>query len=73
MKKIQSKRQISPHRLPGLLSCLDVTECLPFLREHEATARIWGEPSEVPFVMRDHELAAGILNEALWVGKGVLK
>ena len=48
---------------------LDVTECLPFLREHEATARIWVEPSEVPFVMNDHGLAVEILKEALLVGK----
>lgn len=44
---------------------LDVTECLPFLREYEAAARIWVEPSEVPFVMNDHELAVDIVREAL--------
>lgn len=27
---------------------MDVTECFPFLREHESLARIWVEPAEVP-------------------------
>ncbi len=44
---------------------LVVTECMPFLREYEATTRIWVEPSEVPFVMNDHGLAVEILQEAL--------
>jgi 8-oxo-dGTP diphosphatase len=48
---------------------LNVTECLPFLREHEATARIWVEPSEVPYVMNDHGLAIEILREALLIGE----
>ena len=51
---------------------LDVTECLPFLREYEATARIWVEPSEVPFVMNDHGLATEILREALVMGEPIL-
>ncbi len=46
---------------------LDVTDCLPFLREYEATTRIWVEPDEVPFVMNDHALAVEILREALLV------
>lgn len=44
---------------------MDVTECLPFLREHESYARIWVEPSEVPFVINDHELSKLILDDAL--------
>ncbi len=44
---------------------MDVTESLPFLREHESITRIWVEPSEIPFVMNDHELSKVILNEAL--------
>lgn len=44
---------------------MDVTECLPFLREHESSARIWVEPSEVPFVINDHELSKLILDDAL--------
>ncbi|WP_059173326.1 NUDIX domain-containing protein [Bacillus sp. FJAT-27445] len=43
----------------------DVVECLPFLREHESTTRIWVEPSEVPFVLNDHELSKLILQDAL--------
>ncbi|TDL74297.1 NUDIX domain-containing protein [Rhodococcus qingshengii] len=46
---------------------MDVTECCPFLREHESLARIWVEPSEVPYVMVDHELSIVILNEALTI------
>lgn len=44
---------------------MDVIECLPFLREHESSARIWVEPSEVPFVINDHELSKLILDHAL--------
>ena len=44
---------------------MDVTECYPFLREHESLARIWVEPLEVPYVIEDHELSTVILNEAL--------
>ncbi|WP_053367845.1 NUDIX hydrolase [Bacillus sp. FJAT-27245] len=44
---------------------MDVVECLPFLREHESTTRIWVEPSEVPFVTNDHELSTLILQDAL--------
>ncbi|WP_313893667.1 NUDIX domain-containing protein [Psychrobacillus sp.] len=46
---------------------MDVTECLPFLRGHESISRIWVEPSEVPFVINDHELSKIILEEALMV------
>lgn len=44
---------------------MDITACLPFSREHETLCRIWVEPSEVPYVMNDHELALLILEEAL--------
>ncbi|MCH7321547.1 NUDIX domain-containing protein [Solibacillus sp. MA9] len=44
---------------------MDVNECLPFLREHESTSRIWVQPSEVPFIINDHELAKLILDDAL--------
>ncbi|WP_016995624.1 NUDIX hydrolase [Lysinibacillus boronitolerans] len=44
---------------------MDVTECLPFLREHESSDRIWVEPSEIPFVINDHKLLKLILDDAL--------
>ncbi|TLS36047.1 NUDIX hydrolase [Pseudalkalibacillus caeni] len=44
---------------------MDVTECRPFLREYEASTRIWVEPKEIPYVMDDHELALSVLKEAL--------
>ncbi|CAM5214772.1 hypothetical protein UACE39S_05086 [Ureibacillus acetophenoni] len=44
---------------------MDVTECLPFLSENESSSRIWLDPSEVPFIINDHELAKLILSEAL--------
>ncbi|MGE7624899.1 NUDIX hydrolase [Viridibacillus sp. NPDC096237] len=44
---------------------MDVKECYPFLRENEGTARIWVEPTEVPFIIEDHELATIILDDAL--------
>lgn len=44
---------------------MDVTECLPFLREHESSARIWVEPSEILFVINDHKLSKLILDDAL--------
>ena len=44
---------------------MDVIECLPFLRERESSSRIWVEPSEVPFVINDHELSKLILDDAL--------
>lgn len=44
---------------------MDVTECLPFLREHETLTRIWVEPEEVPYVMEDHKIALLVLKEAL--------
>ncbi|ANS74199.1 DNA mismatch repair protein MutT [Paenibacillus yonginensis] len=43
---------------------MDVTERLPFGREHESVTRIWVEPAEMPFVIMDHELAMIALNEA---------
>ncbi|MEX3623183.1 NUDIX domain-containing protein [Viridibacillus arvi] len=44
---------------------MDVKECFPFLRENEGIARIWVEPSEIPFIIDDHELATIILDEAI--------
>ncbi|WP_409271685.1 NUDIX domain-containing protein [Neobacillus sp. SCS-31] len=44
---------------------MDIVECLPFLREQESLFRIWVEPSEVPFVLNDHELSKIILHDAL--------
>jgi len=43
----------------------DVTECLPYLREHECTSRIWVEPGLAAYVMEDHNLAYLIVEEAL--------
>ena len=43
---------------------LDIEDCFPFLRENEATTRIWVEPEEVPYVIDDHELIITILREA---------
>ncbi|MBK3495064.1 NUDIX domain-containing protein [Viridibacillus sp. YIM B01967] len=42
---------------------MDVKACYPYLRENEAITRIWVEPSEVPLVIDDHELATLILRE----------
>lgn len=44
---------------------MDITECLPFLRENESLTRIWVEPTEVPFIIDDHELSTLIMGEAL--------
>ncbi|MBE4909058.1 NUDIX domain-containing protein [Bacillus luteolus] len=44
---------------------MDITECLPFKRENEATSRIWVEPEELPYVIDDHELSTLILKEAM--------
>lgn len=44
---------------------MDITQCLPFLREHETLSRVWVEPEEVPYVMEDHEIALLVLQEAL--------
>jgi 8-oxo-dGTP diphosphatase len=44
---------------------MNITTCLPFSRENETLSRIWVEPSEIPFVMNDHELSLLILEEAL--------
>ncbi|MEK5522975.1 NUDIX domain-containing protein [Heyndrickxia sporothermodurans] len=46
---------------------MDITECLPFLRQHESVTRIWVEPDQVPYIMEDHELALQILSDALKV------
>ena len=44
---------------------MDITECLPFMRQNETLSRIWVEPEEVPYVMDDHEIALLVLKEAL--------
>lgn len=44
---------------------LDITECLPFLRENESQARIWVEPSEISYVINDHELSHDIIEAAI--------
>lgn len=44
---------------------MNIKECLPFSRENETLTRIWVEPSEVRFVINDHELSLSILEEAL--------
>ncbi|MGM0846759.1 MAG: NUDIX domain-containing protein [Bacillota bacterium] len=44
---------------------MDIEEVLPFLRNNESTCRIWVEPSQIPYVMNDHELAAAALEEAV--------
>lgn len=46
---------------------LEVTECLPFLREHESKARIWVEPSEISYVINDHDLINDIIEAALTI------
>lgn len=48
---------------------MDIEKCMPFLREHETTTRIWVEPEEVPYVMDDHELSLQVLNAALQLQK----
>ncbi|MGE7919789.1 NUDIX hydrolase [Viridibacillus sp. NPDC093762] len=47
---------------------MDVKACYPFLRENEGIARIWVEPSEIPYIIDDHELAPIILNGAIQFG-----
>ncbi|RIW32721.1 NUDIX domain-containing protein [Bacillus salacetis] len=44
---------------------MDIEEMLPFQRNNESSCRIWAEPSEVPYVINDHELALEALNEAV--------
>lgn len=39
-------------------------ECLPFLREFEAKARIWVEPTEIEHVVEDHALIFDVINAA---------
>ncbi|WP_276609499.1 NUDIX domain-containing protein [Chengkuizengella sediminis] len=48
-----------------LFYSMNITECLPFNRENESISRIWVEPSEVPYVINDHNLVHLILNVAL--------
>ena len=43
---------------------MDITECLPFLREYESNARIWVERSEISYVINDHELIFDIIDDA---------
>ncbi|MFE8702935.1 NUDIX domain-containing protein [Cytobacillus sp. FJAT-54145] len=50
---------------------MDIEECLPFLREHEAISRIWVEPEEIPYVMNDHKLSLLILQDALIVSNPI--
>ncbi|WP_102691326.1 NUDIX domain-containing protein [Rummeliibacillus pycnus] len=44
---------------------MDINTCDSFLRENESVARIWVEPSEIPYVIDDHEISLIILEEAL--------
>jgi 8-oxo-dGTP diphosphatase len=44
---------------------MDIEEVLPFIRNEESSCLVWAEPSEVPFVIDDHELALEALKEAL--------
>lgn len=44
---------------------MDVKRCDPFLRENESLARIWVEPSEIPYVIEDHDIVLTILKKAL--------
>ncbi|TCZ79486.1 NUDIX domain-containing protein [Paenibacillus albiflavus] len=46
---------------------MEITECLPYARENEATARVWVEASEFPYVINDHALMNLILKEALTI------
>ncbi|WP_421382797.1 NUDIX domain-containing protein [Bacillus salacetis] len=46
---------------------MDIKEVLPFLRNNESACRIWAEPSEIPYVINDHEFALEALNEAVKV------
>lgn len=39
-------------------------ECLPFLREFEATARIWVEPTEATYVSDEHALFSEVISTA---------
>ncbi|WP_042475249.1 NUDIX hydrolase [Bacillus ndiopicus] len=43
---------------------MDIHECLPFAREYESKTRIWVEPSEIIYVIDDHELIIDIVREA---------
>jgi 8-oxo-dGTP diphosphatase len=47
---------------------MDITNCFPFSRNNETLTRIWVEPSEIPYVINDNELALLILQEALMNG-----
>ncbi|MBE9915827.1 NUDIX domain-containing protein [Paenibacillus donghaensis] len=44
---------------------MDVTERLPFNREHESLSRIWIEPEELGYVVNEHELIGLVLKNAL--------
>ncbi|MDR0270760.1 DNA mismatch repair protein MutT [Paenibacillus sp.] len=44
---------------------MDVTERLPFSREHGSLSRIWIEPDELGYVVNEHELIGLVLNRAL--------
>lgn len=51
-----------------LFYLMDITECHPFKRKNESTARIWVEPVEVPYIIDDHQLTFLILKEAIKKG-----
>lgn len=53
-----------------LFYVMEITERLPFKRENEASARVWIEPAEVPYLMDDHEIALVILEDALKIKAG---
>ncbi|MCJ8011942.1 NUDIX domain-containing protein [Paenibacillus sp. KQZ6P-2] len=44
---------------------MDITERLPFSREHECLSRIWVEPEEFRHVVSEHRLIGLVLEEAL--------
>jgi len=52
---------------------MDIKTCDLFLRENEAEARIWVEPSEIPYVIDDHEISSIILEDAISHKKNNIK
>jgi 8-oxo-dGTP diphosphatase len=48
---------------------MDVSERLSFERKHESLTRIWVEPTEVQYIINDHEIAIVALDEAIQKGK----
>lgn len=47
---------------------MEITEVLPFNREHECLSRIWVEPEEFGHVVDEHRLIGQVLDEALQRG-----